>query len=149
MTRPYVFMQAQYSVPHCFAAYLNDPRPSEEWFTAESREPVGRVAELSRLVEFFGPEMDRYEAFLIFMERDFPETTVEVVLRDGRTVSETLKYPKGHPQNNFSFDEEREHFMARAVPFIGEEKARRFVDAVEHLEDCPDLGQIAKLLVRE
>ncbi len=148
MTRPYVFMQAQYSVPHCFAAYLLDPNPSEDWFTQQSREPVGPVAELSKRVEFFGPEMDRYEAFLIFMDRDFPETTVEVVLKDGRTLRETLKYPKGHPKNNFTFQEEREHFLHCAAPVIGEEKAKAFVDAVERLEDCAHLGQLAGLLVK-
>ena len=148
MHRPYVFMQAQYSVPHCFAAYLNDPHPSEDWFTEESRQPEGRVAELSRKVEFFGPEMDRYEAFLIFMDRDFPETTVEVKLKNGETVSETLKYPKGHPKNNYTFAEEREHFMARTVPFIGKEKAEQFVDAVEHLETCENIAEIAALLTR-
>lgn len=149
MSRPYVFMQAQYSVPHCFAAYLNDPFPSENWFTEESRQEKGRIAELSRLVEFFGPEMDRYEAFLIFMNRDFPETTVEVILKDGATFRETLKYPKGHPQNNYTFEEEREHFLARTTPFIGAEKAGKFIDAIEHLEECPDISEIAKFLIRE
>lgn len=149
MSRPYVFMQAQYSVPHCFAAYLDNPFPSENWFTQESRQPEGRIAELSRLVEFFGPEMDRYEAFLIFMDRDFPETTVEVTLKNGATVTETLKYPKGHPKNNYTFEEEREHFMARTAPYIGAEKAKQFVDAIEHLEEYSNVSEVAKYLIRE
>ena len=149
MSRPYVFMQAQYSVPHCFAAYLDNPYPSEKWFTEESRQPEGRIAELSKLVEFFGPEMDRYEAFLMFMDRDFPETTVEIVTKQGETFSETFKYPKGHPQNNFSFDEEKEHFITHTAPFIGKDKAVKFAEAMEMLEACEDISELSELLVKD
>ena len=83
------------------------------------------------------------------MDRDFPETTVEVTLKNGATVAETLKYPKGHPKNNYTFEEEREHFMARTAPYIGAEKAKQFVDAIEHLEEYSNVSEVAKYLIRE
>lgn len=75
-------------------------------------------------MEYFGPQANRLHMFEIFWQGTFPETTVEVVCRDGRVFSETLRGPKGHPRNNFTMAEEKEFFIARTAEFIGAETRR-------------------------
>lgn len=142
---PMGLIQAEYSLPYCFACYLTGKKPSEDWYSLESRSSK-ELNELSGIVEYFGPQANRLHMFEIFWQGTFPETTVEVVCRDGRVFSETLRGPKGHPRNNFTMAEEKEFFIARTAEFIGAENAAKFADGVEKLEDCADLNDLTALL---
>lgn len=142
---PMGLIQAEYSLPHCFACYLSGKTPSDDWYSLESRSSEA-LRELSGIVEYFGPQANRLHMFEVFWQGTFPETTVEVVCRDGRTFRETLRCPKGHPRNNFTLQEEQEFFVARAADFIGRENAEKFAQGVAQLEACADLNELTALL---
>ncbi|WP_367924869.1 MmgE/PrpD family protein [uncultured Ruthenibacterium sp.] len=146
LKRPFRFMQAQYNLPHCFASYLKNSSPSADWFSVESCQEGSEIHEISKRITVGGDEMHYFDCFQIFMEGTFPEVTVKVTLKDGRTLSETLRHPKGHPRNMFTLDEEMEFFKARAIPYIGEEKAEKFAAAIADLENCNDIATLASML---
>ncbi len=86
--------------------------------------------------------------FEIFWEGNFPETTVEVVAKDGKIYSETIREPKGYPRNNFTMEEEKEFFIARAADFIGQENAESFAEGIEKLEQCRDNNELTKFIIK-
>jgi len=143
--RPYQFMFAQYTASHCLAAYLNDPDASADWFSDENR-AGGRVAEIESKIELLEPKMGAMDALLEFFDGTFPEFTVTVKLKNGEEYVEKLRYPKGHPRNQFSLDEERAFFKHITTPFLGEEKANAFVAAIDDLENVADIGELIPLL---
>ncbi len=142
---PMGLIQAEYSLPHCFACYLSGMEPSEKWYSLESRADK-QLYELSKIVEYFGPQANRLHMFEIFWQGTFPDTTVEVVCKDGRVLREELRCPKGHPRNNFTLQEEVEFFVNRAGEFIGKENAENFARGIAGLENCPDINQLTALL---
>lgn len=142
---PMGLIQAEYSLPYCFACYLSGKKPSDDWYSLESRSSK-ELNELSKIVEYFGPEANRLHMFEIFWQGTFPETTVEVVCKDGRVFSETLLGPKGHPRNNFTMEEEKEFFIARTEAFIGLENAVGFANGIEALDSCEDINSLTALL---
>ena len=142
---PMGLIQAEYSLPHCFACYLSGMEPSEKWYSLESRADK-QLYELSKIVEYFGPQANRLHMFEIFWQGTFPDTTVEVVCKDGRVLREELRCPKGHPRNNFTLQEEVEFFVNRAGEFIGKENAENFARGIAGLENCSDINQLTALL---
>lgn len=145
--RPYRFMQAQYNLPHCFAAYLDNPEPSHRWFSPESCEKDSHIHKLSKLIEVTGIEMHYAEAFELFKEGSFPEINVQVKLKDGTLLNETLRFPKGHPLNQFTLKEEQEFFCKLASPHIGKDNAEKFAKAIENLEKIEDMNILANMLI--
>jgi len=72
---------------------------------------------------------------------------VELHMRDGARHSRRCPYPPGHPE--FPLDEEQlaEKFYGYAVPVLSRSWARALHDAVDSLEDCADLRELAALTV--
>jgi 2-methylcitrate dehydratase PrpD len=48
---------------------------------------------------------------------------VTIKLKDGRTVTSRVEWPKGDPENAVSHDELKQKFMTLATPILGEKKA--------------------------
>ena len=144
--RPMLITQSQYSIPHCFAAYLENPEPSAVWFTADRRGPDSPFVALDPKVLVGGEEINRYVAFRTFMARTFPETTAAITLKNGEVLTEKVLYPKGHPRNQFTLDEECSFFLKRTTEFLGEEKAQRFVEAIRNLENCENIAGLGQYL---
>lgn len=145
---PMGLIQAEYSLPHCFACYLSGKKPSEDWYSLQSRSSE-ELYERSKIVEYFGPQANRLHMFEVFWQGTFPETTVEVVCKDGRVFRETLRCPKGHPRNNFTLQEEQQFFIERTASLIGRENAEKFAQGIAGLEACEDLNALTALLAAE
>jgi len=75
-------------------------------------------------------------------------TILKIHLKNGRTVSGKANFGKGSPANPMSYDEVAEKFRGCAS-YAGwpEEKARRIIEGVKHLEDLPDVGALTALCV--
>jgi 2-methylcitrate dehydratase PrpD len=72
--------------------------------------------------------------------------------RDGRTLSKTVQYPKGDPNNFLSKEEFTTKFrkcLDHSSPKIREENIEKVIDLIGRLEDIPDAGNIPKLLIRQ
>jgi 2-methylcitrate dehydratase PrpD len=68
-----------------------------------------------------------------------------VGLKDGRTLTSQVDYPKGSIQNPMSDEEMRAKFQSLAVPVIGEKRAAALADQVQDLEKVSDVSELMKL----
>lgn len=66
---------------------------------------------------------------------------VEIVCKDGRCLSKQVDFPKGDPDNPFSWEEAKEKFMSLAVPVYGEDKSEKIYTFVKTLETCKDVAE--------
>lgn len=148
ITFPMGSLGAQFSLGYCFTAYLNDQDPSADWFS-EDKLQGGVLENLQDKIEFFGEQRNPLEQFEFFWKSDFPETAMEIELTDGTRMKKILRYPKGHPKNPFTWEEEADGFRRKAA-CLTEEQKERFIEAVRKLEDVEDLSQLSScLLVQE
>lgn len=135
-------LDAQFNASFCFAAYILNPEPSADWFTEEQLNRP-EILELAKKFHEVGETFTPRDNFAVFEQGDFPAQTVTVRLKDGTVLKKTLAYPKGHPQNNTTLEEEYELFRKLTVPFIGIEQAENFIKAIDELERVSDIGDIA------
>lgn len=135
-------LDAQFNASFCFAAYILDPKPGAKWFT-EDQLHRPEILELAAKFHEVGETVTPRDNFAVFEQGDFPKQTVTVTLKDGTVLTKSLAYPKGHPKNNTSLEEEYELFREITVPFIGEEQAENFIQAIDNLENVSDISDIA------
>ena len=146
MSEPRTIMKAEFSLAYCFAAYLQTGKATAAWYDEERLQDQA-VMDFEKKFVFLPPQRTPIEQFMYFWKRDFPETTVRLHLRNGSVVEKTLKYPKGHPRNPFTWEEEKTHFLS-AVECLDDTKKERIVQLVETLETLPDVAALCELLVR-
>jgi 2-methylcitrate dehydratase PrpD len=141
-------LDAQFNAAFCLASYILDPKPSARWFIDEKlNEP--KVMELASSFEAFGDKTTPWENFLVFKEGSFPEMTLEIHLKDGTVRAKTEAFPKGHPQNNTSLDEEYRLFREITEDFLPVGQAERIIDRIDNLENLKNLDEIARNTVAE
>jgi 2-methylcitrate dehydratase PrpD len=68
-----------------------------------------------------------------------------VSLRDGRTLTSQVDYPKGSIQNPMSDEEMRAKFDSLAVPVIGEKRASSLAERVMDVENVADVSELTRL----
>lgn len=134
-------LDAQFNLSFCFAAYILDPTPSADWFTDDKLNKP-EILELAKKIHEIGETRTPRDHFAVFEQGDFPKMTVVVKLKNGTVLEKSIAYPKGHPNNNTSLDEEYELFKRITTPFIGAEKAERFIKAIDSLETVADFADI-------
>ena len=141
-------LDAQFNASFCVAAYILNPNPQAGWFTDDQLDRKDLIDLASRFQEI-GDTVSPRDNFDVFQKGSFPEMTLEVDLTDGTTLSKTLRYPKGHPQNNTTLEEEYALFRKIAAPFIGAEKAENFIRAIDDLEHLDNLTEASRNLARK
>lgn len=144
---PMKMLQAQFNLGYCFAAYLTDQNPGAHWFT-DDKLKGGVLPDISDKIEFFGPRRNPLEQFEFFWKGSFPETTLEIKLKDGRMLSHTLQFPKGHPKNPFTWEEEISGFKKK-VTCLTEKQKDQFIDSIRNLEYVEDLSELSDYLMRK
>ncbi len=140
-------LDAQFNLSFCLAAYLLQQNPGAHWFTKDQLERE-EVLALADKVKSIGDVKTPTDHFDVFKTGSFPEMTLEIDLKDGRALKKTMRFPKGHPQNNTTLAEEKELFKKIAVPVIGKEKAEGFLEQIDQLENLESLEQAAAYLQR-
>ena len=140
--RPDGVVDAQFSIPYTVAATLLGGGLSLEDFT-DARLRSDEVLDLAARVKLIlDPELDHGPM-------DVKPQIVEIVMRDGRVISETVVYPKGNPNNPVTSAELIAAFrgMARyAAKPLGWDKIDNAVSIALELEEVPDVAVLAKLL---
>lgn len=139
-------LDAQFHLPYCFAAFLLDHDPGQHWFDAGHRSDPA-IGDLADRVTASGESLTPFEAFEVFWAGSFPEVTVTVTLTDGQALTRTLRYPKGHPSNPFSWEETEELFRYTVRDVLDPSAAERIIELVRDLEHQSDLHELARLLV--
>ena len=142
-------LDSQFSAGYCLTSYILDPTHTKgaHWFTEDKLNDPALIEFADTRYEFFGPVKTPLGCFEEFRTGSFPDATVEVLLSDGTVLSESCRYPKGHPRNNFTLEEECQHFYDCCKPYMPEAQIRMIQDKVMHLENLEDICELAEQLV--
>jgi 2-methylcitrate dehydratase len=70
--------------------------------------------------------------------------TITVTLSDGRTLSQTVRYPAGHARNPMTDHQVMDKFNANVAGRISQDHARTLCDAVWSLEECADVSSLTE-----
>lgn len=139
-------LDAQFSIPYCLTAYIMDPHMGAQWFSDEMRNNK-KLIDFADRFEYFGETRNFIDNFDEFKTGSFPEITVEVLLKDGDVLSKTMRYPKGHPRNNFTLKEQYNHFRLCCSPYMKSEQIEKIINIVDKLEDLENVRKLAELTV--
>ena len=124
---------AQYSLPFCLAitAY-RDPRQPKSFLDAP-HEDKGIKDLATRVRLKLNPASEQPGKAWA--------TELDVVLRDGRTLSAAGDGFRGAPDTPMSDAELQAKFMALSAA-MGEDRSRRLLDGLQRLEDCKDIAAL-------
>jgi len=146
LTEPVTIMKAEFSLAYCFAAYLRNHTPSAAWYADEQLySSDARV--LERKITYLAPKKNPLEQFMVFWTGSFPETYVSVTLNDGRKLEKSLRCPKGHPRNAFTWEEEAAHF-ANCASCLPKENVEKILGLAKRMEELDDISELCALLTR-
>lgn len=137
-------LDAQFSIPYCFTAYIMDPQMGAQWFSEEMRNNQ-KLIDFASKFEYYGETRIPNDNFDEFKTGSFPEIAVEVTLKDGTVLSKTMRYPKGHPRNNFTLAEQYDHFRLCCSPYMKSEQIEKIICIVDKLEDLKNVRELAEL----
>ena len=104
----------------------------------DRRDP--RIRELSECTRVVGDDE---------LERFYPDrypSIVELTMRDGRTASRRVDWPRGYPQNPVTPEEIISKFMGLATMAVTESTARRLAELVSDLDAAERIDEVARLL---
>lgn len=141
-------LDAQFSIPYCLTAYLMDKTHTmgAHWFTDDMLNNQELIDFCNSRYDYTGaPTATPPTCFAEFQAGSFPEVTVEVTLKDGTVLAKTMRYPKGHPLNNFTLEEEYDHFRLCCKPYMKAEQIERIIDLVSRLETLDNIRPLAEL----
>ena len=126
---------ADHSLPYVVARALLDGRVDESSFVPEAlHEPrVTALMARIRVVEDPGLTAQHPEA---------SPSRIDVLHRDGTTVSNEVRYPKGHDRNPMSAAEVEEKFRTLFAHYGTTEQASRVSDVIQRLESVADIGEL-------
>jgi 2-methylcitrate dehydratase PrpD len=137
---PQTELQAKFSMPYVVARALIDGAVTPDMFSDEEIADPGVVALAERVFMEANPAFD---------ERELGARPCELTVRlkDGRTLSKKLLYPKGSTQVPFSKDELRSKFHACARRVLGDDGAARAIELIDRLEALSDARELGQALL--
>jgi len=140
--RPEGVVDAQFSIPYTVAATLVSGGLSLEEFTDAKLRSEAILDLAARVKTVLTPEFDHGPM-------DVKPQVVEIVMRDGKLLSEKIVYPKGNPNNPVTSEELVAAFRGMASYAAKPISAAKIDDAVAlalRLEEVDDVTLLAKLL---
>lgn len=142
------FLDAQFSIPYCLTALMMHPehRLDAGSFSDKMRHNEKLIAFCEKY-EGYGETTTFFHNFEIFKTGSFPVFTIDITLKDGTELHKSCQFPKGHPQNNYTLEEEYDHYRKAAAPYLPAEQIERMIAVVDKLEEQADIGELAALTV--
>jgi 2-methylcitrate dehydratase PrpD len=139
---PQGIVEAQFSIPYTVARVLVSRKIFLDDYAPEAlREPA--VLDLaSRVTPVVDPELDHWPL-------DVKPAIVEILLKDGRQLTERIDYPKGSPRNPVPPDEIRQNFRSLAsfaVRPLPPSQISTALELLDNLEDLPDISPLVQAL---
>jgi 2-methylcitrate dehydratase PrpD len=136
---PENMLAAKFSIPYAVAAALVHGTTDVTAFYPE-KVADAQSRSLARRVEVAAdPEMN-------LRNYDRPASNVTVVLKDGRTLRESVTAHHGDTRNSASRDELVGKFTFLSQDALGQERARQVIAAVDRLDTLEDIGELTRPL---
>src|SRR5262252_4496720 len=132
-------VDAQFSMPFGAAVALLFRRASLAEFTPEMVVAPHVRALMQRVSHARDPELEQH------FPREWP-AWASIELHDGRTVSATVRYPKGDPQHPLSWDELLAKYRELGRSVLPEDRLDVLSQRVRSLEFAPDVVPLWRLL---
>ncbi len=135
-------LQGKFSMAYILARAIIDGKVTLDTFTDEAvLNPA--VLNLAEKVQMeVDPDLEENE------EGSRP-CTVMVHLKDGRSLSRSVEYPKGTPQSPLSAKELKEKFVECAKRALKEKAANQALEMLEALEGLESVAPLCQLLMAE
>lgn len=130
---------ADHSLPYLVAASLADGEITERQFTPE------RLADRTLLDLVQRVEVHRHAE----LSAAYPGAVGNIVtvrLRNGRTLSERVDYPRGHARNPLTDAEVEAKFHSVADPVLGADRANNLCRWVWRLDQAPAINELLSLI---
>jgi len=140
--QPEGVVDAQFSIPYTVAATLVSGGLSLEEFTDAKLRSEEILDLAARVKLILNPELDEGPM-------DVKPQAVEVVMRDGKLISERIVFPKGNPNNPVTSEELIESFPGMAAYAAKPLSASQIDDAIAlalRLKEVTDVAILTKLL---
>lgn len=139
-------VKAQFSIAFCMAMYLKGPTIGYDWLDEKYlTDPT--ILEMASRFKGVGDESLISHNFDVFQQGSYPEYGMKIVMKDGTAYEETMRYPKGHPKNDYTRQECIDVFKLATGAVMSGEKQDALCDFVlNKLEAVEDMAAIGKLL---
>jgi 2-methylcitrate dehydratase PrpD len=138
-------LDAQFSVPYCFAVYLLDHEPKASWFS-EDKLNDKKVLEIASKVKGAGPTVTPFQQFHEFWKGSFPLISVKILLKNGKEYKKELRFPKGHPRNMMTVEELKDRFVLQASSILEPDILYNLIENILNIENISDISEVTKLL---
>ena len=138
-------VKAQFSIAFCIAMYLKGPSVGYDWLDEKYlTDPT--ILDMASKFKGVGEESLISHNFDTFQQGSYPEYGMKITMKDGTEYSESMRYPKGHPKNDYTLKECVDVFKLATGDVMSEAEQDALCDFVNRLEDCVDMSEIGKLL---
>jgi 2-methylcitrate dehydratase PrpD len=136
---PETELQAKFSIPYLLARSIYDGPPTIDAFTDEAIAEPAVLALAGRISMEVDPSFDNASGGR--------PARVTVRLKDGRSVSRQVDFPKGNPESPFSPDELRDKFRSCARHALDDKTAAEALDKLDRLEMLEDVRSLTRILI--
>jgi 2-methylcitrate dehydratase PrpD len=139
---PRTIVQAQFSIPYTVAAALIDGQVGLGHFTDQLAARTDVMDLAGRVQAFVDPEIERRYG------RTISPARLSVELDDGRTLTEWVEIPLGHPDRPMSredFDRKAADCLRASVRPLDASIPTKLRELTDQLEDLPDCSVLARL----
>jgi 2-methylcitrate dehydratase PrpD len=134
--------QAQFSLKHCVAVGLLRGSVTLQDFEPPHLGDPALKSLQARMRVSVAPDLDR------LVPEAWP-ARIRVETRDGKMFEETVRYPKGDPENPLSWEELTGKFMLLAEPVISRSAAQDLVAMCRNLDTLNECTQLMRRASRE
>ncbi len=137
--RPITHVDAQFSIPWAVAVAISKNRTGPAEFTESALNDPEVLDVASKVTAEVDPAAEA-----VYPEK-YPSTLV-ATLRDGRTVTAHVEYPKGDPENPVSMDDIVRKFNYLTEKYFDQGRRKEVIEAITELEKLEDASTLADLL---
>jgi 2-methylcitrate dehydratase PrpD len=141
-TRPQTGLEGKFSMQYCLAAALLDQRVGLLSFSDEKVRRLTAQQLSERVTMTLHPEAQHTGS----RGEELP-VLVAVTLKDGKTVSITVQYPKGHPANPLSTVALQDKFEDCAYGVLERPDIRQVIELVQDMEQVENIGRLMDVLM--
>ena len=138
-------VRAQFSIPFCMAMYLKGSKVGYDWLDAKYLNDPEILAVAAK-VHGVGETSLISHNFEKFQQGSYPEYGMKITMKDGTVYEETMRYPKGHPQNDYTRQECIDVFKLATSDVMSKEKQNALCDFIFNIEKVEDMGEVAKYI---
>jgi 2-methylcitrate dehydratase PrpD len=136
---PENMLSAKFSIPYAVAALISRGVTDITVFYLEEVVDPSIRALARRVKVISDPEMN-------LRHYDYPAARVTVLLKDGRTLRESVTSQHGDFSNPASHEELLGKFTRLSLGTLGEERTQMVVDTVYRMDQLPDVTELTRWL---